>query len=239
VTRVFGTALGLVRVWAFVRGVRRTGVAMAIFLGALLLLAATAGDAGARPAGRSPVGSASKETLVMKEHEYARFTVAGTNGYKVLVSTALDGFGAVHVIVSKGHSAVEYLAFDSRSNAEGVQANLAGLGHISFRFHPRAKSRRSALGIPRTCLPAGGPRDRLGLFTGNIVFHGEGGFTSVERTRASGDAGTIRMRCPKFHLFKRNRRHRRPPRSSRESQAENFLRVGGCSSLNSRSTAPT
>jgi hypothetical protein len=177
-------------------------LAVAIVLGLALLGSFRAVEAGARSGVASYATSSSAKQTVISEREYARFTVAGTHGYKILVSSALDDFGAVHLIVYRGHAAAEYLAFASRANDEEIQANLYGVGHISVHFHPRARSRWTPVGVPRHCSPVGRPKDRRGFFTGSIVFHGEGGYTSVNRLRVRGDAGTIRTRCPPFDPFK-------------------------------------
>lgn len=184
------------------QGDRRVRLVVAILF-SVVLVEACGVEAGARPNSfPSAASSNASQQTVVKTREYARFIVAGTNGYRILVSTALGDFGAVHVIVYRRHSAVEYLAFESRASAEGIEANLNGLGRISVRFHPRARSRRTALGLPPKCSLVARPMVRRGVFSGTIAFHGEGGFTTVDRVRARGDAGTVTTKCPPFHLFK-------------------------------------
>jgi hypothetical protein len=125
---------------------------------------------------------------------YARFTVAGTHGYRVLVSSSLGDFEAVHLIASRRHAAVEYLTFDGRADREGIEARFGGVGLVSVRFHPAGPS-HSPVRPPRNC-EALRARDRVGFFTGRIEFHGERGFTGVDLRRARGHAGVVRVRCP-------------------------------------------
>ncbi len=78
-----------------------------------------------------------------------------------------------------------------------IAADLGALGRIDVGFEPSGATRTVAVpGRRGGRCGAGRATRRLGVFTGTISIHGEGGFAAVEAVRARGSVGpALRRRC--------------------------------------------
>ncbi len=137
--------------------------------------------------------------------ESASFTLRGSNGYAVDVSS--QG-GKVTLFVSErrppvatftasgrplpassGNGASNMYSTRAETPAPGaVDANLGALGAIAVRFRPSGESAISTL--RRVCGRPLRVVRRLGTFVGTIRFNGEEGYTTIAATSAKGSVGT-------------------------------------------------
>jgi hypothetical protein len=166
---------------------------IAVFLS---LLVGTAGGAAAaeRPGGKPPLSGA--------------FSLRGSNGFRLDVESrggvvtivaserrppiaTFGGNGAPRPAVAGNGAASIYRLRVGDRDPSRIEAPLGRVGAISVSFRPSGRSRvthwrpgRGACGQPTRIVR------RLGTFVGTVEFHGEGGFTSVEATRARGSVGT-------------------------------------------------
>lgn len=166
---------------------------VAVFLG---LLAGAPGEVAAtdRPVGEPPLSGS--------------FSLRGSNGFRlnvesrdglvtILVSerrppiATFAGNGAPRPAVAGNGAASIYRLRVSGRDPRRIQAPLGRVGTISVSFRPSGRSRvtRWPAG-PGACGHPTRLVRRLGTFVGTVEFHGEGGFTSVEATRARGSIGT-------------------------------------------------
>ena len=115
----------------------------------------------------------------------AAFTLHATNGYRVTVSATTPGgkrVPMVYVQASKGQRSVLYSP-RGRFTADGtIDAKLPGVGRIAVRFYPTKVAPEE---LAENC------KGRIGViyhgvFRGTIELHGELGYTTVHRSRASG-----------------------------------------------------
>jgi hypothetical protein len=181
----------------------RQGLGAALVLAALAASAAPSaaaarGHSAARGAGRgAPVRSAS-------------FTVRGTHGYTLnvrsergivtIVSAAqrppvatISARGGVRAANGGDVTASTYYAFGSSADPRRVDPALGPLGRISVSFKPSGRTHVIRLGTTGAAWRCDGPRRivrHLGTFVGTIRFHGENGYTRVDRARARGSVGT-------------------------------------------------
>lgn len=160
-------------------------------------------------------GGASAE---VRQVTSASFTVAGSNGYTVNVEgmrgsvrvLASESVPPIATISSAGEvrqpnagstSAATYFAHDPDAtpglpyDPTSIEADLGGLGQISVAFEPSSETRVTDLHPKKGCEGPHRLVRRLGTFVGTIRFHGEQGYTTVEKTRARGSIGTTFGGC--------------------------------------------
>lgn len=124
----------------------------------------------------------------------AEFDVEGSNGY-----TAYFDFSArtasVDAIRLPDPLVLLSATYISKGRWEGdrIRARFGSRGRVAVEFRPSGEAKRRQ--PPRRC--EGAPRvTRPGVFLGTIAFNGEGGYTSVDATRARGETRTIpRWKC--------------------------------------------
>jgi hypothetical protein len=148
-----------------------TALLVATALAALLLPGAA--PARARPASRQTPPHVSEE-----------FTLMGTNGFEIGVSTTdrrrltLSAHTFGEVLVGVGYS----LHLHPRRGSDDIVARLGRLGRIDVRFVPTKVRREKP---PKGCRGDETVIEQ-GHFVGTIAFHGEQGFTEVDADRAAG-----------------------------------------------------
>jgi hypothetical protein len=180
--------------WFNLATARRQSARAAVITVFLGLLIGAPGGAAAQPAGEPPLSAA--------------FSLRGTNGFRLDVESrggavtivaserrppiaTFAGNGAPRPAVAGNGAASIYRLRVSGRDPRRIEAALGRVGTISVSFQPSGRSRvtrwrpgRGACGHPTRLVR------RLGTFVGTVEFHGEGGFTSVEATRARGSVGT-------------------------------------------------
>ena len=115
-----------------------------------------------------------------------RFQLAGSHGYRILVSARL---ATVTIGVERGNttrsgSSTTYVA-RGVSGQNGIHANFHQFGRIDLTFHTTAPAAR---GLPPDCFGGTtGAATLPGYFTGTIDFEGQGGYTRVVSHRIRGE----------------------------------------------------
>lgn len=115
-----------------------------------------------------------------------RFQLAGSHGYRILVSARL---ATVTIGVEKGNttrsgSSTTYVA-RGVSGPNGIHANFHQFGRIDLTFHATAEAVR---GLPPDCFGGTtGAATIPGYFTGTLDFEGQGGYTAVHSHRIRGE----------------------------------------------------
>jgi hypothetical protein len=150
--------------------------ALAIIGGGAFASAALADSGGTSPDGpRHPV-----------EVE-PRFELAGSHGYRILVSARL---ATATIGVSPGSntsragSSTTYVARGT-AGPNGIHADFHQFGRVDVKFHPTAEAVR---GLPSDCFGGnGGAATIPGYFTGTIDFHGQGDYTVAHASRVRGE----------------------------------------------------
>jgi hypothetical protein len=142
----------------------------------------------------------------------AEFHLQGSNGYAMSfsfsgpeASIAAVGVPSPLVVVSAAYIT------QKRFDGDRIRARFGSRGRVAIEFRPSGKAtyRRP----PRGC--EGEPRvTQPGVFVGTIRFRGEGGYTSIDRSRARGEVRTpARWEC---------RRHKRAHEAGLDPEAERF-----------------
>jgi hypothetical protein len=135
------------------------------------------------------------KTVTLSASGFSSFGVHGTNGWRVEVAANLNPRYTHHrnvtVYASRpDHETVDYLLRGRVERDGTVDAKLPGIGRIDVRFEPTG-SNRTFTTPQKGCKLEGKPTDLIGYFRGTIELHGEGGYTSVERTSARGDVSVF------------------------------------------------
>jgi hypothetical protein len=161
--------------------VRQSATALAALavLGALVAPTALAAQGGAGP---DEGGAAARGKIEVEP----RFQLAGSHGYRILVSARLTTvtIGVERGNTSRSGSSTTYVA-RGVSGQNGIHANFHQFGRLDLTFHATAPAAR---GLPSECI--GGTTEAAtlpGYFTGTIDFEGQGGYTSVHSHRVGGE----------------------------------------------------
>jgi hypothetical protein len=116
-----------------------------------------------------------------------RFELAGSSGYRVLVSArgATVTIGVTRASSSPhAGSSTTYVARGT-AGPNGIHANYHQFGRIDVRFHPTAEAVR---GLPPDCFGGTtGAATIPGYFTGTVDFHGQGDYTVAQTGRVRGE----------------------------------------------------
>jgi hypothetical protein len=116
-----------------------------------------------------------------------RFQLAGSGGYRVLVSargrTVTIGVTGGSSTPRSG-SSTTYVARGT-AGPNGVHANFHQFGKVDVRFHATASAAR---GLPPDCFGGTtGAETVPGYFTGTVDFHGQGRYTVAHARRVRGE----------------------------------------------------
>ncbi len=169
--------------WAIVR-----------LFGVTALVAGLGGPAtaGALPGPRNPETPLIAPSLPAPPGFELRATDGFTFQLAMLGAGGSSGSVAALILVRGRSGSVSYLA-PATATAESFDVDLGELGHIEVAFHATGGSE------PRgsTCGTGAAPAFAAGYYEGAIAFHGEEGYTSVEASRARGDARpALDLLCP-------------------------------------------
>jgi len=121
-----------------------------------------------------PTGAAAKTYRSAEAH------LAGTHGYRIMISAASE---EILVLARKGTASVSYVSFASGLRGDRVHARLPEVGRISLRFHERSRSHSPR---PNNC--HGSSRlTRKGVFVGTVKIRGERDYTSAQSRHVRGE----------------------------------------------------
>lgn len=116
-----------------------------------------------------------------------RFQIAGTHGYRLLVSAR----GATVTIGVTSRSSTPHAGSSTTYvargtvGAHGVHASFRQFGRVDVRFHPTAEAVR---GLPSDCLGGStGAATIPGYFTGTVDFHAQDRYTVGHAHRVKGE----------------------------------------------------
>lgn len=116
-----------------------------------------------------------------------RFLLAGTHGYRLLVSAraATVTIGVTHrSSTPHSGSSTTYVARGT-AGPNGIHANFRQFGRVDVKFHPTAEAVR---GLPPDCFgETTGAATVPGYFTGTVAFQGQGGYTVGHARRVKGE----------------------------------------------------
>jgi hypothetical protein len=131
-------------------------------------------------------GTESRPVPPVAVPQLARFFLRGTNGYKVTVLASVEGADSpVRIVVEDHRGGAEYQVPGTVTPTE-IHASFGQLGDISLRFHPSGQVLHNHLYGDEEC-PHGAAR--LGEFTGDFSFRGEGNYTTVSARHMQGGVG--------------------------------------------------
>jgi hypothetical protein len=137
-----------------------------------------------------PAISAAKPAYRVKPKSlHLKVPLPASNGYSAELTTA--GHRQVTLSLSKGETIAHYVAL-GKVTRKVIEADFGDFGRISLRFRSRSRSHPQL--IPQALLPpplrerckGRGPVREGGIFTGNIRFAGEHGYTEVKASRLKG-----------------------------------------------------
>lgn len=148
------------------------------FVCALALAAALPGAANAEP-----------PYLVKPKSLHLKIPLPASNGYSASLTT--EGHRQVTLSLAKDETVARYVAL-GKVTRKGIEADFGAFGRVSLRF--RSRSRSHPQGIPQALLPpplrerckGRSPVREDGIFTGNVRFAGEHGYTQVKASRLKG-----------------------------------------------------
>jgi hypothetical protein len=116
-----------------------------------------------------------------------RFQLAGTHGYRLLVSARASTvtIGVTHrSSTPHSGSSTTYVARGT-AGPNGIHANFRQFGRVDVKFHPTAEAVR---GLPPDCFGGTtGAATVPGYFTGTVEFQGQGGYTDGHARRVKGE----------------------------------------------------
>jgi hypothetical protein len=132
-------------------------------------------------------GGASPGTSRHPAEVEPRFQLAGTRGYRLLVSaraaTVTIGITSPGSTPHAG-SSTTYVARGT-VGPHGIHANFRQFGRVEVKFHPTAEAVR---GLPSDCFGGTtGAATIPGYFTGTVDFHGQGRYTVAHARRVKGE----------------------------------------------------
>ncbi len=111
----------------------------------------------------------------------SEFTLPASNGYRLQVTET--GNRQIYLTAKHGGSSVTYDVQGRKTEQDGIEAKLPGVGRISMRFKQVGRTKHSP---PIDNCKGDGSDTERGVFRGTIVFNGEKGFTRARAHRASG-----------------------------------------------------
>ncbi len=115
-----------------------------------------------------------------------RFQLAGSHGYRILVSARLATvtIGVERANTTRSGTSTTYVA-RGVSGQNGIHADFHQFGRIDLTFHATAPAAR---GLPPDCFGGTtGAATLPGYFTGTIDFEGQNGYTAVHSHRIRGE----------------------------------------------------
>jgi hypothetical protein len=154
----------------------------AIALFSVLMLAVVCASAALADSGGASAGKP-KHPLEVE----SRFQLAGSHGYRLLVSarsaTVTIGVASGSDTAHAGSSTV-YVARGT-AGPNGIHADFHQFGRIDVKFHATAEAVR---GLPPDCFGGTtGAATIPGYFTGTVDFHGQGDYTVAHAGRVKGE----------------------------------------------------
>ena len=153
---------------------------------ALAAVAVIGGGALASPA-RADSGGAAVVKPPHRIEVEPRFQLAGTHGYRLLVSAraATVTIGVTHgSSTPHSGSSTTYVARGT-AGPNGIHASFRRFGRVDVKFHPTAGAVR---GLPPDCFGGTtGAATIPGYFTGAVEFRGQGGYTVGHARRVKGE----------------------------------------------------
>ena len=124
------------------------------------------------------------------EHS-SEFRLPASNGYQLQVTDA--GNRQIYLTATNGGSSVTYTVRGKKTEQDGIEARLPGVGRVSVRFEQVGKTRHAP---PAGNCKGEGSETRGGIFRGMIVFNGEKGFAKARASHANGTIlDTARQVC--------------------------------------------
>jgi hypothetical protein len=115
------------------------------------------------------------------------FTLKSSNGFTIKLVALQGVLGSstafAIVVVSNRTSAVSY-STEATAREGSIEVDLGDLGHIAASFHATGGTKAEK----SVCDKRHAFQVENGYYEGTIDFHGEGGYTEVEASRAGGDA---------------------------------------------------
>jgi hypothetical protein len=112
---------------------------------------------------------------------HSEFTLPASNGYRLQVTET--GNRQVYLTAKNGGSSVIYGVRGSKTEGDGIEAKLPGVGRISMRFEQLGRTKHSP---PLDGCKGDGSDTERGVFRGTVVFNGERGFARARAHRAGG-----------------------------------------------------
>lgn len=199
--------------YTYTRGVIRLGTASIV----ALALAAAAVAPSATVAAKPEIHPARRITSI---------TAKGTDGWQLQVTALVEagkgGRGPIGFFTrGPHHEEVQYVGAKGRTTADGLIVGKApGLGRTDVRFERTSET--PVTFVPeRGCKAEGKSATLKGVFRGRIEFHGEGGYTTVDRQSAPGEVQLVpRVVCP------RAKHHSRPAPETTEEAGIEYLAAG-------------
>lgn len=137
----------------------------------------------AAPTARADQGGAPAQSKIEVE---PRFQLAGSHGYRILVSARLATvtIGVERANTTRAGTSTTYVA-RGVSGQNGIHADFHQFGRIDLTFHATAPAAR---GLPPDCFGGStGAATLPGYFTGTIDFEGQDGYTAVHSHRIRGE----------------------------------------------------
>lgn len=170
--------------------------------------------------------AASAKPHITPAQRITHIIARGTNGWQLQIGVVLGRAKDARVPIGfytlgPHHQEVDYVGAKGRATEDGlIAARAPGFGRVSVHFEQTSEE-------PVTDVPAPGCRVKgkgaslEGVFRGTIEFHGEGGYTTVERQSAPGEIDVIAPEiCP------RSKRRRPPPPETSEGASIEHLLAG-------------
>jgi hypothetical protein len=160
---------------------KRPGI---LSIAALALVAALAGAPAAAAA-------AKPRTEVTPASRTAFLTARGTDGWRLQITAVLGSAKGTRQPIgffARGphREEVSYVGGKGRASEDGeIVGKLPGIGRVDLRFEQISKQ-QVTFGTETDCKTEGKSAVLKGVFRGTIEFHGEGGYTTVERRSAPG-----------------------------------------------------
>lgn len=189
-------------------------VAVGLVVAAVLVLAAGAGQAELRRAGRFDVQRALTAGYLSLGKEKGYQLALSMPNAQVVIFSAVRTERLQDERFSGRYSV--YVTRNRGSLERGVvRARFGSLGRVSLRLRPSGPTRRSD---PRSGCEGGLLTARRGRFVGHLSFRGEGNYFHVASPKGNGYiAHSPRLRC------EQGKAEERPPRSLRAYAAPNFV----------------
>jgi hypothetical protein len=125
--------------------------------------------------------TASRSHFTFPAMHRSEFTLPASNGYRLQVTETGDR--QIYLTAKNGDSSVVYGVRGRKTEQDGIEAKLPGVGRISMRFEQVGRTEHTP---PTDNCKGDGSDSERGVFRGTIVFNGEKGFTRARAHRVSG-----------------------------------------------------